>query len=358
MIISEEIKKLKTITNRIDFSEGLACEANRRLQDRLLLFSKPPGEIDNLRLVDVIDISLLQELQDSFSSTYNIASVIYDENGIPITRPSNFSKFCRLIRTSRLGLEKCEASKERHYEMTIELGGACLDECKNFIELLDGSVPFEIEGRRIGTWCAGQRVVEPLHEDIVRKYAEEIKVSPDELWEYAQLLSTGTREEYQKIIDFLNLMCQALSVLGLQNIQQAQEIYKRTKVENKLSESRAKYKTIFEFSQDAIFIMENDLFIDCNDAALKMFGCEKDDILNVKPSRFSPEFQPSGRNSEEGVQIRTSASIAGEPQRFPWRHIKYDGTPFDVEVNLNKIEISGTGYCMAVLRENKPILHW
>ena len=134
MIIREELNHLKKLTTNLDISKGLMSNVNKRLQERLVLLSGPRGDLLNIKLTDVIDIELLQVLQDKFSDTYNIASVIYDEYGVPITRPSNFSNFCKLIRTSGLGLERCEASKERHYEMTIELGGACLDECKNFIE--------------------------------------------------------------------------------------------------------------------------------------------------------------------------------------------------------------------------------
>ena len=239
MSATNEIKRLKELSTSL-FSSPLA-EVNEKLQEKLLVLSNPGVDTSNFRLVDLVDVGLLQSLQDSFSHTYNIASVIYDEHGVPITKPSNFSKFCMLLRSSKLGLHRCELSKIRHYEMTIECGGACLDVCQNFGELLDGSVPLEIEGRRIGTWCAGQRVVEPLHEDRIRKYAIEVGVNPDELWEYSKLLPTGTKEDYKKIIDFLDTMCKAMSLLGLQNVKQAREIYKR-----RINE--AKYKTIFDSS--------------------------------------------------------------------------------------------------------------
>jgi len=45
------------------------------------------GELDLsvLEIKDVIDIELLQRFQDNFATGMNIASVIVDKNGTPIT---------------------------------------------------------------------------------------------------------------------------------------------------------------------------------------------------------------------------------------------------------------------------------
>lgn len=226
MIIRKELEHLKELTNNLNIAGDRVRERNILLHKKVLTLSEPTIETEHLVLTDIIDLDFLQILQDKFSDSYNIASVIYNEKGVPITNPSNFSDFCRLIRTSPLGLKRCEFSKKRHYEMTIKKGGACLDGCKNFTELLDGAVPFYIEGRRVGTWCAGQRKICPIKEDKIRKYAAEIEVDPDELLRCSMLLSAGTIEEYQKIIIFLDYMCTTLSFLGLRNTKQAKELYK------------------------------------------------------------------------------------------------------------------------------------
>jgi ligand-binding sensor protein len=226
MIIRKELEHLKKLTKNLNIVGESVVEKNKQLHKKLLTLSEPTIKTENLILTDIIDLDFLQILQDKFSDSYNIASVIYNEKGVPITNPSNFSDFCRLIRTSSLGLKRCESSKKRHYEMTIEKGGACLDGCKNFTELLDGAVPFYIEGRRVGTWCAGQRKVCPINEDKIKKYAAEIEVDSDELLRCSMLLSKGTIEEYQKIITFLDYMCTAVSFLGLRNTKQAKELYK------------------------------------------------------------------------------------------------------------------------------------
>lgn len=113
----------------------------------------------------------------------------------------------------------------------------------------------------------------------------------------------------------------------------------------------AKYKVLFESAQDAIFVMEKNVFIDCNDAAVLMFGCDnKEDLIGKTPDTFSPLSQPNGTLSSQSAYVKISAALSGYPQRFVWTHTRKDGELFTAEVNLNRIDIKGKPYHMAVLR--------
>ena len=114
---------------------------------------------------------------------------------------------------------------------------------------------------------------------------------------------------------------------------------------------QGRYRAMFENARDAIFLMKDDKYIDCNVAATKMFNCTKKELLNINPAELSPAVQPDGVSSAEGVRIRTTATIEGQPQRFLWKHFTCDGIPFCVEVRLNRISFGGRGYSVAVLRD-------
>ncbi len=119
----------------------------------------------------------------------------------------------------------------------------------------------------------------------------------------------------------------------------------------KLRMNERKYRTLFESANDAIFLMTEDVFVDCNQKALETFGCKKENIIGHSPGEFSPPSQPDGRVSAEQAQTYIRAALNGEPQRFYWKHVRMDGTPFDAEVALNPIELEDGSMVQAIVRD-------
>jgi len=126
-----------------------------------------------------------------------------------------------------------------------------------------------------------------------------------------------------------------------------EQIQKR---DDDLRESEKRYRTLFESANDAIFILQNNLFINCNQKALEMFGCKREEIINQSLYKIFPPTQPDSKNSINKSLEKTEAAFNGIPQFFEWKHQKFDGTLFDAEVNLNVIELSTGKYMQAIVR--------
>ncbi|MBN1939523.1 MAG: PAS domain S-box protein [Candidatus Aminicenantes bacterium] len=141
-------------------------------------------------------------------------------------------------------------------------------------------------------------------------------------------------------------------VLGQQQFATVtSDITARKRMEDKLREDEAKYRTLFESADDAILLMREGLFVDCNDRSLRMFGCSgKEQFIGRPPWEFSPAVQPDGLDSREKARALIEAAAAGEPQRFSWRHRRLDGEPIEAEVSLNRLVLEGEVYLQAIVR--------
>lgn len=116
--------------------------------------------------------------------------------------------------------------------------------------------------------------------------------------------------------------------------------------------SEHKYRLIFEEANDTIFIMKDDIFVDCNSKATEMFGYTKEEIIGRKPQDFSPIIQPNGQTSENMLHKNIETAIqSGESRYFEWTHIHKDKSEFDAEVSLNLLELENEKYIQAIVRD-------
>ncbi|MBP1748579.1 MAG: hypothetical protein H6Q52_1118, partial [Deltaproteobacteria bacterium] len=130
------------------------------------------------------------------------------------------------------------------------------------------------------------------------------------------------------------------------------DISSRKWAEEALQKSETKYKTLFDSANDAILIVKDGKIIDFNAQALKMFGSTGDeDMMGESILTFSPSTQPNGKDTRAGFLERTDSVLAGEPQFFEVRHYKVDGTPFDAEVSLNRINLDGETLVQSIVRD-------
>ena len=105
-----------------------------------------------------------------------------------------------------------------------------------------------------------------------------------------------------------------------------------------MAEVNDSYREIFEHSPDAILIIEEERFVDCNPAAARMMrfpdkqalldrysGGHKVGTLRAHPGEFSPPKQPDGRDSFDKAEEMMQIAIEQGSNCFEWDHVRADG---------------------------------
>ncbi len=112
----------------------------------------------------------------------------------------------------------------------------------------------------------------------------------------------------------------------------------RKQAEEKLYKSEKRYRTLFEKSKDAILIIKNQIFIDCNLATVEMLRYDtKEQLLKTHPSELSPKWQSDGRDSYKKAVEMMDIALEKGSHRFEWDHVRATGEVFPVEVLLTAI---------------------
>ncbi len=142
------------------------------------------------------------------------------------------------------------------------------------------------------------------------------------------------------------------TVLLIFNRRFKHEINERIAVEQELSESEKRFRTLFEKSAEAMLIIKGETFVDCNEATVKLFGCEnKECVIKAHQSDLSPKYQPDGRSSIEGAQEMIKIAQQQGSHQFEWTHKRPNGELFPAEITLTAISIGDTKLLHTVLRD-------
>lgn len=119
-----------------------------------------------------------------------------------------------------------------------------------------------------------------------------------------------------------------------------------------LVQSESKYRALFETSSDAIMILDENSFLDCNQATVSMFGyASRDEYIGKHPGEISPPFQADGTSSRVAADAKISTALKEGKNLFEWTHRRSNGEDFSAEVLLTPVEIDGRILLQAMVRD-------
>ena len=119
-----------------------------------------------------------------------------------------------------------------------------------------------------------------------------------------------------------------------------------------IQREQMKYKTLFATNSDGIVLLADGAFIDCNDAALQMFGIASvEEFRRMRPDSLGPTMQPDGTPSARYAQTQIGKAIQNGHCQFEWLGKRVDGSTLPVEIALHSMTLDGHSVVQAVMRD-------
>lgn len=113
-----------------------------------------------------------------------------------------------------------------------------------------------------------------------------------------------------------------------------------------------KLRSFYEGSDDALMLLANNNYIDCNARTLEIFGLQdKSELIGHRPTEFSPPQQPDGRESLLAFTYHITTAIRRGGDHFEWMHRRKNGEDFPAEVFLSAFNHGGERILQAVVRD-------
>ncbi|NTW23679.1 MAG: PAS domain S-box protein, partial [Lentimicrobium sp.] len=219
----------------------------RKMQDaiekRIVALTLPIAEKTAISFEELFNLEDIQLIQDDFAAATGVASLITRPDGTPITKPSNFTRFCSgIVRQTEKGCFNCRKS-----DLALgvpDIQGPKVKPCLSG-GLWDAGAGITIEGQHIANWLVGQVRDETQTEESIRAYAKEIGADEEELLTAFFEVPPMSEERFTKVAQSLYTLANQLSVSAYQNVQQARFISEIKSAEDALKNSESKFRALF-----------------------------------------------------------------------------------------------------------------
>lgn len=132
----------------------------------------------------------------------------------------------------------------------------------------------------------------------------------------------------------------------------ARDITERKAAEQRLAESQEKYQTMFEASKDALILLDQKSFLDCNAETLRLFGFSSvEEFIKNYPANLSPTLQPDGSSSLISANSHIKKALSSGSKSFFWVYKRANGTIFQADVLLSRITLKNRVILQATVRD-------
>jgi PAS domain S-box-containing protein len=187
-----------------------------------------------------------------------------------------------------------------------------------------------------------------------------LQAVPDSPWflearmDTAEVFAPMRARLWQVLVMICVLLFGSWACLGLVWRQQQARFYQaQYESAEALRRSETKFHTLYNSTRDAVMLLDENGYFDCNPATLAMFGCAtREEFCSKHPAHVSPPMQPDGTYSRTRADQGMATALEKGSARFEWMHKRVDtGETFPAEVLLSAMKLDGKPVLQAVVRD-------
>lgn len=325
-----------SVIDRADLNKGFTFTAlditdRKRMQaaieKRILALTRPLDDTAAIAFDELFDLKEIQRIQDEFADATDVASLITQPDGTPITKPSNFTHLCNdLIRTTEKGCSNC-------FKSDATLGcyhpdGPIIQPCLSG-GLWDAGVSITVANQHVANWLIGQVRNEAQTDEAMRAYAREIGADESEFLKAYHDVPVMSCERFKKIAQALFTLANQLSTAAYLNLQQARFIAD----EKKSKANLLRLSTAIEQSPEAIVITDvNGTIQYVNPGFEKITGYVIDEALGQ-----SMRVLKSGRHEEAFYQDLWKTISGGKTWTGRFVNKRKNGTFYTEDATISPV---------------------
>ena len=119
-----------------------------------------------------------------------------------------------------------------------------------------------------------------------------------------------------------------------------------------LETEKQKYQTLFETNSDAVVILDDKGFTDCNPATLSLFGMDSvESFLKTPIPQLGAPIQANGVAAMDYAMQYIGEARSQGHSVMEWQARRQDGTIFSAEIALHAMQLEGKPVIQAIMRD-------
>ncbi|MGB9594840.1 MAG: SpoIIE family protein phosphatase [Candidatus Poribacteria bacterium] len=281
------------------------------------------------KITDLIDISILQQIQDWAAMTAGVPILIRDAYGYPVTKASLGSEFCSLISGEDHTNPECRESNIRAAELAAKAGKPQKYTC--FAGLTQFAAPIQIEGHIIGTIVLGDRPTEPIPIEKIVEIANKFNIDQQKLIESARKVEIWSEETINSTTNFLYSIANTLFTLCYQGYslnKNVKELSALLEISQLLTSSLGLQEVLDKITEGIVKVLN------VKASTIRLLNDKGDELILKSIYNLSPQYLSKGPVFLEDHPICRSAldgevsiinDITDDPRFYYNESVKSEG---------------------------------